>query len=118
MPHCYLEVALDTPLNSCFDYRWSCLPGEEPQVGQLVLVPFARREVVGLIVAVKGETEVPVDKLKDAIAVRSQLSPLRNAGSRWRASPPTTTSVRWARWPYPACRRTCGCPRPWHWTAR
>ena len=76
MAHCFLQVALDTPLNSCFDYRWECQPGDEPAVGQLVLVPFARREVVGLIVAVKGETEVPADKLKDAIAVRSQLSAL------------------------------------------
>ncbi|WP_313031706.1 primosomal protein N' [Massilia alkalitolerans] len=76
MAHCFLQVALDTPLNSCFDYRWECQPGEEPAVGQLVLVPFARREVVGLIVAVKGDTDVPGDKLKDAIAVRSQLSPL------------------------------------------
>ncbi|KFC70710.1 primosomal protein N' [Massilia sp. LC238] len=76
MAHCFLQVALDTPLNSCFDYRWECQPGEEPAVGQLVLVPFARREVVGLIVAVKGDTDVPADKLKDAIAVRSQLSPL------------------------------------------
>lgn len=76
MAHCFLQVALDTPLNSCFDYRWECQPGEEPAVGQLVLVPFARREVVGLIVAVKDDTDVPADKLKDAIAVRSQLSPL------------------------------------------
>jgi len=76
LAHCFLQVALDTPLNSCFDYRWECQPGDEPAVGQLVLVPFARREVVGLIVAVKGETEVPADKLKDAIAVRSQLSAL------------------------------------------
>jgi primosomal protein N' (replication factor Y) (superfamily II helicase) len=76
LAHCFLQVALDTPLNSCFDYRWESQPGEEPAVGQLVLVPFARREVVGLIVAVKGDTDVPADKLKNAIAVRSQLSPL------------------------------------------
>ncbi|QOY94425.1 primosomal protein N' [Massilia sp. UMI-21] len=82
MAHCFLQVALDTPLNSCFDYRWECQPGEAPAVGQLVLVPFARREVVGLIVAIKQQTEVPLDKLKDAIAVRSQLSPL---SGRWLA---------------------------------
>jgi primosomal protein N' (replication factor Y) (superfamily II helicase) len=80
LAHCILEVALDTPLNSCFDYRWSCQPGAAPLVGQLVLVPFARREVMGLVVAVKSSTEVPLDKLKDAIAVRSQLSPLQE---RW-----------------------------------
>jgi primosomal protein N' (replication factor Y) len=39
-------------------------------------VNFGRREAVGLIVAVKHETDVPADKLKDALAVRSQLSPL------------------------------------------
>ncbi len=82
MSYCFLEVALDTPLNSCFDYRWPCEPGAEPAVGQLVLVPFARREVVGLIVAVKTDSEVAPDKLKDALAVRSQLSPL---SPRWLA---------------------------------
>src|SRR5206468_677151 len=40
------------------------------------LVPFGRREAVGVIVAVKQDTDVPLDKLKDALAVRSQLPPL------------------------------------------
>ncbi len=70
---CYLQIAVDTPLNAVFDYRWQ---HERPQVGQLALVPFARREVIGLIVGVADSTEVPADKLKDALAVRSQLSPL------------------------------------------
>jgi len=74
--HCFLEVVLDTPLNSSFDYRWPCRPGEEPLPGQLALVSFARREIMALIVAVKFETDVPPEKLKDALAVRSQLSPL------------------------------------------
>jgi primosomal protein N' (replication factor Y) len=76
LTHCILQLALDTPLNSCFDYRWPCAPGDRPQVGQLALVNFANREIMGLIVAVKDDTDVPVDKLKDALAVRSQLSPL------------------------------------------
>ncbi|NHZ44130.1 primosomal protein N' [Massilia aquatica] len=76
MAYCILNIALDTPLTSCFDYRWPCAPGDEPRVGQLALVSFGRREVVGLIVAIKHDTEVPADKLKDALAVRSQLSPL------------------------------------------
>ncbi|MFL6708834.1 MAG: DEAD/DEAH box helicase, partial [Massilia sp.] len=79
MEHCILSVALDTPLLRLFDYRWSCAPGEAPLPGQLALVPFGRREVVGLIMAVGSETEVPADKLKDALAVRSQLSPLSPA---------------------------------------
>jgi primosomal protein N' (replication factor Y) len=76
LSHCILQIALDTPLDSLFDYRWECEPGSEPEVGQLALVNFGRREAVGLIVAVKHETDVPADKLKDALAVRSQLSPL------------------------------------------
>ncbi|RFP12971.1 MULTISPECIES: primosomal protein N' [unclassified Duganella] len=74
--HCILQIALDTPLNAIFDYRWHCDAGEQPQVGQLALVPFGRREVMGLIVGVAAETDVPAEKLKDALAVRSQLGPL------------------------------------------
>ncbi|WP_305822247.1 primosomal protein N' [Massilia brevitalea] len=76
MPHCILEIALDTPLNSVFDYGWPHEEGALPLVGQLALVSFGRREVMGLIVAIKHETDVPPEKLKDALAVRSQLAPL------------------------------------------
>ncbi|GGB96295.1 primosomal protein N' [Pseudoduganella buxea] len=76
MTHCILRIALDTPLNAVFDYRWVCDSANEPQVGQLALVPFGPREVVGLIVAVVHETEVPPEKLKDALGVRAQLAPL------------------------------------------
>ncbi|HEX8604972.1 MAG TPA: primosomal protein N' [Pseudoduganella sp.] len=86
MSHRILRIALDTPLHAVFDYRWPCdavgeaQPG--PQVGQLALVPFGRREVVGIIVAVVDETDVPVEKLKDVLAVRTQLVPL---GAQWLA---------------------------------
>ena len=77
MEHCILKVALDTPLDFCFDYLWGLETGApRPLPGQLVLVPFGRREVMGLIVAVHDETDVPLDKLKSAIAVRTQLAPL------------------------------------------
>lgn len=81
-PHCFLEVVIDTPLNSSFDYRWPCQPGDEPLPGQLALVSFARREVMALIVAVKATSDVPPEKLKDALAVRSELAPLSR---RWLA---------------------------------
>lgn len=74
--HCILQVALDTPLNAIFDYRWYCDAAERPQVGQLAFVPFGPREVMGLIVGVAAETDVPDGKLKDALAIRSQLAPL------------------------------------------
>ncbi|MFZ6777610.1 primosomal protein N' [Undibacterium sp. Ji83W] len=78
MKQVYLRVALDTPLDSTFDYRWTAQ--EEggttvapPQIGQLVALPFGRQEVVGLIMDVVSETEVPSAKLRDVIAVRHEL---------------------------------------------
>ena len=74
---CILKIALDTPLNALFDYRWhGGADAPLPQVGQLALVPFGRREVMGLIVGVSDSTDVPEAKLKDVLAVRSQLAPL------------------------------------------
>jgi primosomal protein N' (replication factor Y) len=92
--HCILKVALDTPLDTCFDYLWPPQPAEgaleqasasgataaagllRPQAGQLALVPFGRREVVGLIIAVHADSEMPLAKLKRVIAVRMQLAPV------------------------------------------
>ncbi len=76
MSHCILRIALDTPLHAVFDYRWVCDAASRPQIGQLALVPFGPREVVGIIVDVVDDTDVPLEKLKDALAVRTQLAPL------------------------------------------
>ena len=65
MAHCILRIALDTPLNAVFDYRWDCEKSERPRVGQLAMVPFGPREVVGLIVDILEETDVPEEKLKE-----------------------------------------------------
>ncbi|MEO8598532.1 MAG: DEAD/DEAH box helicase, partial [bacterium] len=79
-----IRVALDTPLDFCFDYRWcpEDPAAAAPLAGQLALVPFGRREMVGLIVAVGVETAVAPDKLKNALAIRSQLLAL---SEQWRA---------------------------------
>lgn len=80
MKHRILKIALDAPLDTCFDYRWY---GEEdapePQPGELVLVPFGRRESVGLVVEVLQRTEVDDTRLKDVLALRTQLPPLNRA---------------------------------------
>jgi len=73
----FLKIALDTPLDTCFDYRWSgSADSAIPVPGQLALVPFGRREVVGLIIGVAETSDVPADKLRDVLAVRTQLAPL------------------------------------------
>lgn len=51
-----------------------------PEVGHLVLVPFGRREVVGLIVSIQDSTDVPAEKLKNVLALRTQVPVL---GKSW-----------------------------------
>ena len=74
-----LSIALDAPLDTEFDYLWE--PGAadeaEPVAGQFVLVPFGRREVIGLIIAVKADSELDVAKLRPVIAIRHQLAPMQ-----------------------------------------
>jgi primosomal protein N' (replication factor Y) len=73
----YLTIALDTPLDRLFDYRWQPQEGEpRPQIGQIALVPFGRQELAGLIVGIQSQTEVPADKIKDVLTVRHQCPPL------------------------------------------
>jgi primosomal protein N' (replication factor Y) len=73
-----VQVALDTPLDFCFDYHWirETEDSRLPKRGQLVLVPFGHREVVGLIVAVKESTDISSDKLRGVIAIQEQVDPL------------------------------------------
>lgn len=72
-----LQIVLDTPLDRLFDYLWT---GEEiPQAGQFALLTFGRRKMVGLITAVKNESDVPPDKLKPVIEIRKQLPPVSAA---------------------------------------
>ena len=76
----YLTIALDTPLDRLFDYRWEPLEGESlPQIGQIAIVPFGRQEIAGLIVAISDQTEVPMDKMKAVLSVRHQCPPLMPA---------------------------------------
>ncbi len=76
-----LQVVLDTPLDSSFDYLSPSPAGGEtaaatPQAGQLVQLSFGRREVIGMVIGSSEHSDVPVDKLKEIQAVRDQLKPL------------------------------------------
>ncbi len=78
-----LKVAIDTPLDTTFDYRWTQAATEAPpQPGQFARVPFGRREVAGLILEVLDRTDVEEDKLRDVIEIRHQVTPL---SADWRA---------------------------------
>lgn len=78
MRACILQLAIDAPLDLSFDYRWSAQQEGEllPQIGQLAIVPFGKREVVGLVTGVNTQTTLPAHRLKDVLAVRTGLEPL------------------------------------------
>ena len=77
--HQIVQVVLDTPLDFYFDYRYPV--GAEsfpvPQAGMLVVVPFGRREDVGLVVDVKEESWIDESRLKDVISVIVEIPPLQ-----------------------------------------
>lgn len=63
-----IHLALPTPLRRLFDY----LPpvGVSPsqlKVGQRLKVPFGGRELIGVIMRISHQSEVPVEKLKPAL---------------------------------------------------
>jgi primosomal protein N' (replication factor Y) len=71
-----LQVALDAPLRRVFDYRPPAAPeGQEnaaPRPGVRVDVPFGRRRLIGILVAVIEDSAVPQDKLRQAVAILDQ----------------------------------------------
>ncbi len=81
MQICFLQIAIDAPLDTLFDYRWILERDDAPlpQTGQLVLVPFGRREAIGLIVAVREDSDMPAEKLRDALEIRTQVPQLSEA---------------------------------------
>ena len=69
--HNLFRVALDTPLRRLFDYLPPAPPaasvGIEP--GVRVRVPFGRRRLVGVVMAVADTSEVPPERLKPILEV-------------------------------------------------
>jgi primosomal protein N' (replication factor Y) len=65
-----LAVAIDTPLRRLFDY----LPPPHVDVsslrpGQRLWVPFGRRRVVGVLMQLRAQSDLPPDKLRAALDV-------------------------------------------------
>ncbi|AXA65241.1 primosomal protein N' [Pseudomonas oryzihabitans] len=75
-----LRLALPSPLRRLFDY----LPPrgvveEQLRPGVRLRLPFGRREVVGVLIEVARETEVPPDKLRAALQLLDERPPLPSA---------------------------------------
>jgi primosomal protein N' (replication factor Y) len=68
------RIALDVPLARLFDYL---APGISAQdIGRRVSVPFGARKMVGVIVAVDQDSDVPLARLKPIIRVFHETPPL------------------------------------------
>ncbi|PPD56961.1 MAG: primosomal protein N', partial [Methylotenera sp.] len=61
MPPTIFSIALDVPLNRLFDYLSG---GFVAQVGNRVVVPFAGRNLIGVIVDISHQSDYPIEKLK------------------------------------------------------
>ncbi|SDD15278.1 replication restart DNA helicase PriA [Cupriavidus sp. YR651] len=66
------RVALDTPADDCFDY----LADEPVTPGQLVVVPFGRRHLVGVVIELATSSDVPVDRLRPLAGRLDWLTPV------------------------------------------
>ncbi|TWH64281.1 replication restart DNA helicase PriA [Azomonas agilis] len=84
-----LRIALPSPLRALFDY-WAPVgtPISSLLAGVRVRVPFGRRELVGLLIEVVSQSEVPTERLRPALALLDD-SPLLPAPvfrlARWTA---------------------------------
>jgi primosomal protein N' (replication factor Y) len=74
LTHPVVRVGLDVPLARAFDFLLP--PPLLVERGQLVVVPFGRQRVVGVVLDVDVATDVAPDKLRPIEAVKRDVPPL------------------------------------------
>lgn len=79
----FVRVAIDQPAavaaavgvdDGLYEYRWSDVTPALP--GQLVIVPFGTRAIVGVVIEANEATSVPADRVRDVTASIRGVSPL------------------------------------------
>jgi primosomal protein N' (replication factor Y) len=69
-----IRVALDVPLSTLFDYKLS--DGMSLEIGQRVVVPFGRKEVVGIAMEWAEQSELDGARIKSVVHVLDDVPPL------------------------------------------
>ena len=69
-----IRVALDLPLSTLFDYVSTDDIAVTP--GQRVLVPFGRRQVVGVVMERVADSELAAEKIKPMVRMLDEIPPL------------------------------------------
>ena len=65
-----VQVAVDTPINKFFDYKWDeGQLGALPIRGMVVSVPFGRKHIVGVVFGQSYQSEYELEKLKGVEAI-------------------------------------------------
>ncbi len=67
-----VRVALDVPLSTLFDYTVD----EAVEPGQRVIVPFRRRQLVGVVMECVTHTDVALERIKPVLIVLHDCAPL------------------------------------------
>ncbi len=70
----FVRVALDVPVDTLYDYRADRLKNAGP--GRIVLVPFGKKIVVGVVVEAADTSLVASTRLRQAIASLDEFPPL------------------------------------------
>ena len=69
-----VRIALDVPLPTLFDY--TVAEGIAVAVGQRVLVPFGRKQMMGVMMECAVETELAAERIKPVLHVLDDVPPL------------------------------------------
>ena len=69
-----VQVALDVPLSTLFDYSISV--ETQVKVGQRVRVPFGRKEVVGMVMSLSEGSDLEKERIKSVNQVFNDIPPL------------------------------------------
>src|SRR5512135_520464 len=69
-----VRVALDVPLATLFDYVLA--DGVTAVPGQRVIVPFGRKQVVGVVMQCVTDSELAPERIKPVLQVLDEIPPL------------------------------------------
>jgi primosomal protein N' (replication factor Y) len=65
---CYVEVAIPVPMRQLFTYHVPETLLSHLHIGERVLVPFGSRQVIGIVLSITDECDVPSNKLKSILS--------------------------------------------------
>ncbi len=69
-----IRVALNIPIDTLFDYQAE--DASMHDIGLRVCVPFGKKKITGIIMAISTETQVPIEKLKSVYCIFREINPL------------------------------------------